>query len=79
MTCVLFDARKNSRRRYPVFYLIVICHPRRYLYGSYDPAAGTGVIVYEDFTETGYRVDDPVLMLIGKERVEAVVQVRAGF
>ena len=46
------------------------------MYGDYDSSSGTGVIVYEDFTETGYKVEDPVLMLVGKDRVEKVVQVR---
>ena len=46
----------------------------KYIYGDYDPDSGSGVIIFEDFSEHGYRLEDPQLMLIDPKHVRDVVQ-----
>ena len=45
-----------------------------YIYGDYDSASGSGVIIFEDFSEHGYHLEDPQLMLIDPKHVRDVVQ-----
>lgn len=45
-----------------------------YIYGDYDSGSGSGVIIFEDFSEAGFRLEDPEMMLIDPGHVREVVQ-----
>lgn len=51
----------------------------KYLYGDYDEATGTGVMVFEDFIEHGFKCIDKSLMILEAKHVREIVQNLATF